>query len=339
MDEQKKMGVCLLGACAGIANAYISAIIKIPQLELKAVMDVVEDDVKQLACMHSCKAFTDAEEAVNSPGIDVVIITTPDYMHCQHTVISAAAGKHIICTKPLTLNLEDAQKMQKAVDKNGVIFMCGMNMRYSSWIQTIKQCIIDENIGEVVFVRWINKGDYYSYPKGHFYRTAASGGQLVHNGAHYLDAMSFWLGDRLPVSIHGVATCNISDDEKIEFNNYHNLSVGFEDGAIGHLEYNQLLVNPRGYPTTMMTTIIGKNGMLEMGLNDMRGIELYSNGKITYPQSSWPEDNGFSKMLNVFVGAIVNNETSPLPITHSIKILETCIKGQSACATQSVIKI
>lgn len=333
MKNSKTLKIGLIGAWAGICrSSYIPAIKKNPRLKIAAVMDVDKKNINELAKQFDCDGYTDAGEIYARDDIDVISITSPDFLHCEQTVEAADAGKHIICTKPIALSIKEACKMRSAVKKNGVIFMAGMNTRYLGWCQAVKRALEANHIGKPVFVRWIWKGGFYAYPKDSFYREAESGGQLVHNGAHYFDAMSYWV-DSLPSRIYGVSTRNYAEDDRMAFDNYQNISLRYESGALGHLEHNQMLVNPRGYPAAVMITVVGTEGMVEISVDDRRSVELYSNGKISYPQPIYSkvDNSGFDGLINDFTDAVLNKKPSPIPIEHSIRILEACLKGVESC--------
>lgn len=341
MKKKRKLGVGILGACAGISHTqYIPAIKQNPHLEIQAVMDISHNKLKTIADQCGCDAYNAVDDVLGRKDIDIIVITTPDSLHCKQTVKAANASKHILSTKPLALSLKEGRIMRDAVRKSGIIFMCGMNVRYSSWAQTVKTALNNEDIGKPVFVRYISKGNFYSYPKGHFYRKAASGGQLLHNGAHYLDSMSYWINS-LPNSVYGVSTSCFSKNDRLETDNYYNISLTFNSGALGHFEYNQLLVNPRGYPTAKMISIIGTKGMIEISVDDSRSVELYSEGKLLYPSPAYSiiDNCGFDCMINDFTDAVLRKKKSPIPIEHSLRILEVCLKGLESCNSQKPLTI
>ncbi|MFN7037674.1 MAG: Gfo/Idh/MocA family protein, partial [Bellilinea sp.] len=68
-------------------------------------------------------AFNDYREMLKMKEIDVVTVAIPNYLHCQATLDAAAAGKHIICEKPLCKTLEEADQMIEATRKAGVLLM------------------------------------------------------------------------------------------------------------------------------------------------------------------------------------------------------------------------
>ena len=334
-----KLGVSLIGACSGISRAmYIPAIMGNDFLELKVLSDISEN-IQQLAEDYDCSYTDNIYEAVYHDDVDIVIITSPDQLHCEHSILSLKAGKHTICTKPLALTLDEAFQIKESVDASGKLFMCGMNMRYCDWVVQIKQLINSGKIGDPVLISWRSKGDYYNYPANSFYRKAESGGQLLHNGAHYLDIMSYW-GGSLPISVYGrSARGPMLDEDRVEFDNYHSLSLEFESGAMGLMEYNQLLINPRGYPTLTSILIVGSDGMIELCETEQRAIEIYSGGQLMYPSLPSQDRSGFDLMIKDFTDAVIFGNDSPIPIENSIRILETCIEGIASCRHGKVIEL
>ncbi|MCF6176497.1 MAG: Gfo/Idh/MocA family oxidoreductase [Victivallaceae bacterium] len=327
MGSDEKIGVAIVGAASSIGrHAYLPAVINNSLLEFRVGIDINTTGLAELAQQTGCLTTTDFDTGLQLGNCDIIIISSPDIFHCEQTIKAAEAGKHIICTKPIALNMAEARKMYDAVKANGVKFMCGMNMRYSAVIQALKQQITDGVIGDPVYVEWITRGSFFEYPQEHFYRTAASGGQILHNGAHYLDIMSY-LVESLPSSVAGIAAHNIPDNEIMEPANYHNLSIEYESGVFGRLEYNQLLVNPRGYSTAETVTVTGTVGMIELSYDNIRGLEVYSNGKISYPALRASDNSGFNLMMYEFSQSIKDDRPSPLPIEDSLRIFAVCLEA------------
>ena len=89
--------------------------------------DVLETYAKQIGA----RFWTvDYQELVRRDDIDVVAIYSPDHMHAEHCVGAIEAGKHVICTKPMVTNLNDAKRLVELVRARGVKFLavkrCGL---------------------------------------------------------------------------------------------------------------------------------------------------------------------------------------------------------------------
>src|SRR6267378_5333329 len=94
-------------------------------------------------------AATDWQEVVESPLIDVVDICTSNVSHTEIALAAARAGKNILCEKPLSLNLADAEKMLAAVRKSRVRNMVVFNYRRVPAIAFAKQMIDSGQLGEI----------------------------------------------------------------------------------------------------------------------------------------------------------------------------------------------
>ena len=81
----------------------------------------MEDDLPEVARRYGWQSHTRLwQEVVNDPRIDVIDIATPGNTHCEIAVAAARAGKHLLCEKPLALNLAEAEQMYEAVRQAGV---------------------------------------------------------------------------------------------------------------------------------------------------------------------------------------------------------------------------
>ena len=74
-------------------------------------MDTNKKLVKKLGRKYDVPAFTCEKELLKIDDIDAVYIATPTYLHCKQVLMAAEAKKHVLCEKPIALNLEQAKKM------------------------------------------------------------------------------------------------------------------------------------------------------------------------------------------------------------------------------------
>ena len=102
----------------------------VPEAQLIAIADVSAQRVKQVADELEIEhAYTSLEEMVQRKDIDAVVIATPDKFHGSSIRVAAAAGKDILCEKPLALNLEDANAALQEVSRAGVRMQVGFMRR------------------------------------------------------------------------------------------------------------------------------------------------------------------------------------------------------------------
>ena len=119
----RQIGIGVLG-CGFIGQVHANAYIKIPYScinpaaypDLVALCDVA--GVAEKAKKFRFKGYYDDwKKLVKDPRIDVIDICTPDNMHIEPSIAAAENGKHIICEKPLAMNVADAKEMVQAVEK------------------------------------------------------------------------------------------------------------------------------------------------------------------------------------------------------------------------------
>jgi predicted dehydrogenase len=137
MSARLPVRVGLIGA-GSIARAHAIAYASartycgpaVPEVRLARVADADEAVAKSAADRLGFEAWTtDWEEVVASPDVDVVSIVTPNFLHAPMAIAAAAAGKHVLCEKPLAATAADAERMYRAAAKAGVVHAVNFNYR------------------------------------------------------------------------------------------------------------------------------------------------------------------------------------------------------------------
>src|SRR6185369_7951915 len=88
-----------------------------------AIADPVKAAAEKVAAVYGAKVFTKPEELLDD--VDAVVISSPNFLHCEHAVAMASAGKHVLIEKPMALSVADADKIVAAVEKSKVASMVG----------------------------------------------------------------------------------------------------------------------------------------------------------------------------------------------------------------------
>ena len=113
-----KLQIGVIG-CGGIAHQkhFPALSTQKDKCDLVAFCDIIPERA-QIGCAkygaEGAKVYTDYHELLADPEIDVVHVCTPNVVHCEITVAAFAAGKHVLCEKPMAATTEDAQKMMDA---------------------------------------------------------------------------------------------------------------------------------------------------------------------------------------------------------------------------------
>lgn len=199
--------------------------------ELVAVMDVRKDLVENLAKKFGAKYwYLKEEDLLKNDEVEAVYIATPTYLHYKQVLMAAKAGKHVLCEKPLGLNVEECEKMIEEARRNNVLLGVGFMMRFHAIHQKAREMIRDGRIGKPVLARaqltcWYPpiEGAWRQDPK------LGGGGSLIDMGSHCIDLLETLLSSK----VREVAAFQdtLVHDYPVEDTSV--VLLRFENGAIG----------------------------------------------------------------------------------------------------------
>lgn len=204
----KKVRIGVIGT-GGIANgAHLPGYSKIPdECEIFAICDIDPKALKSTAEKYPDikHKFEDYKKLLAMPEIDGVSICTPNYVHCQPTVDALAAGKNVLCEKPIGMNAKEGAKMVEAAKKSGKFLQIGYNSRFSPTNQTLKKFIDAKELGDIYYARAQALRVRGIPGWGVFIdKSKQGGGPLIDIGVHMLDLTLWFMGHPKPISASGV---------------------------------------------------------------------------------------------------------------------------------------
>lgn len=163
----------------------------------------------------NCARYDDFRRFLAHPGLDTVIVTTPDNTHVDFVVEAFKAGKDVICEKPMATRLEDCRKMIAAA--RGRELRVAFNFRYHGVVRRVKELLDRGAIGRILFAE---AQDIMSHQHGsdYFRRWHSvkknSGGLLVHKSTHTFDVLNWWIADRPAEVVAKAETLFFTTDKK-----------------------------------------------------------------------------------------------------------------------------
>ena len=203
-----KLQVGVIG-CGGIANQkhFPALTSQADKCEIVTFCDIYIERAEVAAKQYGAegaKVYKDYNELLNNPEIDVVHVCTPNVSHCPITVAAFAAGKHVLCEKPMAATTEDAQKMMDAWKKSGKKFTIGYQNRFRTDSQMLKRTCEEGKLGEIYFakahaVRRRAVPTWGVFPD----KSKQGGGPLIDIGTHALDITLWCMDNYKPVSVMG----------------------------------------------------------------------------------------------------------------------------------------
>ena len=148
-----RIGIGILSHAHGHANTYCHEMQGFDDVELVASWDDNVERGQQAAQAFGLEYRPNVDDVLHDPRIDAVIVTTETNRHAEYVERAAAAGKHILCQKPMATTLEDCDRIIAAVKANGIKFGMAFQMRHDPVNRKIKDLLDQGAVGRVAIVR------------------------------------------------------------------------------------------------------------------------------------------------------------------------------------------
>jgi predicted dehydrogenase len=200
--SDRTLGVGLLGYAQSVGQPHGLGIEATPGLILRAACDLDKERLRQAQQdFPEVKTYDSADGLARDPEVDVVIVATPPNTHADLSLKMMAAGKHVVCEKPLALNGKETAAMVEMAEKQRVHLSCHQNRRWDVDYLAIKQALADGLIGDLFYLETFVGG--FNHPCGYWHsHDAISGGTTYDWGAHYLD----WVVSLMPDPVSTVVS-------------------------------------------------------------------------------------------------------------------------------------
>ncbi|MGH8892864.1 MAG: Gfo/Idh/MocA family protein, partial [Actinomycetes bacterium] len=199
------LGLGVVGA--GRFAAFLArAVADLPGLRVRAVADPDRDRAETLATEHDATANADWRALLADDRVDVVAVVTPPQRHAEVTLAALAAGRHVLCEKPLATDIAAGHAVATAAEASGQVLVVDHVLRYNPLLQALVR-LQAELLGPVQRFSFENDASDEDLPLEHwFWDAAVSGGIFVEHGVHFFDAARALLGsDPLTVRATAVA--------------------------------------------------------------------------------------------------------------------------------------
>jgi len=311
----KEVRIGVIG-CGGIAtNTHIPNYLKIPGVKLVAVADVVEERAKGTAERFGAEGwYTDYEKLLDRDDIDGVSIATPPKWHTEVAIYAAKSGKHILCEKPLAMNVEEADAMVDAARKAGVKLMTGYQPRFGLECKKVKQVISNGVIGDPYEITEIS-GMWHRVGQAWFYQKDMAGGGAGMDHLIYTAHMwQFWLGKINTVyaliDIHLKERPIYLGDETlmtdVTVEDSLAILMRFVNGVVGVIYKSWSSPTSHGY-----SEILGSDGVIVLHGMGMRGLGVYIKKDVPGMMKGWnilemPQEDLYFKRIEHFVDCVRN---------------------------------
>lgn len=305
-----------------IAKKFANDLITIPNAKLTAVGSRSMDRAESFATEYQVENVYDSYDAlVNSPDVDVIYIATPHTYHFDHAKMCLAAGKHVLCEKPMGINAAQVVELSKIAREAHLFLMEAMWTAYLPAYRKMKSLIKDGTIGNVRLLT----ADFGFYkeedPEHRLFNPSLAGGALLDVGIYPVFAAVDILG--APKQINSLASMAGTGVDQMT-----SVQMSWASGAIAQLNSSV------GTDTTTALKVYGKDKYLKMDTrwHESHTVELHDrDGLIKHWQYDY-EWNGYRYEAESVMNHIIDGKTISglVPLSLSTVLHDTLdtIRGQ-----------
>ncbi len=235
MSERRKLSMGIVGAGVGAAE-ILPAMDAMEEIDLMACADVDAEVRRRFKERYpNATTYATAEELCNDPKVEAVWVSSPNRFHAQHAVLALNHGKHVVVEKPMALNLEQAQQMVEAAERNQRQLLAGHTRAFTLPIRAMRKIILSGRLGKVQAIHLMAYSDWMLRPRTADELDLAQGGGIPYRqGPHQIDTVRL-LGGGMLRSVRG-ATGQWMPERSIP--GYYSAFLEFEDGTPATIIHN-----------------------------------------------------------------------------------------------------
>jgi myo-inositol 2-dehydrogenase/D-chiro-inositol 1-dehydrogenase len=284
----KVINVGLVGS-QFVSTIHAEAFKRVPDSKVLAVASPSAGHAKAFAAKHGIPhAFADIKKMLEMDELDLIVIGIPNHLHCQAACDAAAAGKHVVCEKPLCLNVAEADAMISACAKAKVKLMYAENLLFTPKYVRIKRLVDEGALGRIYLVKQSEKHDGPHAP--HFWDVERSGGGVTMDmGCHAIEFCRWMLGRPKITSVYAQMATQVHAD-KTKGDDDALVILEFEGGAVGVAE--ESWCKPGGMDDR--AEVHGSDGVCYADLHHGNAIETYSKRGYGYAVEKAGDTKGWT---------------------------------------------
>ncbi len=214
VDDTVGLGVLGCGAFGQFALSYLT---ELPAVELAGIAATYPDAAQEVTAQYGVRDYETVDNLVEQPGVDLVYIATPPFLHHEQSIQALEAGKHVLCEKPLALTLDQAREMLTVAGRRDLMMVANLVQRYNPLYGPVKKIIEEGLLGEPVRAYFENYAKDEFLPPGHwFWDREKSGGIFVEHGVHFFDMFRGWFGEGMVESAEYVLRPGGGQEEQVQ---------------------------------------------------------------------------------------------------------------------------
>ncbi len=257
MAAKLPVGVIGLGRMGQLYTTHLAAM---PEAEIIAVSDIVEEQAKTTAQKFGLKTWTTHyQELLDNQEIEAVFIISPTSTHADIIEAAAQAGKAMFCEKPIALTLAETDRIITALEKSGAMLQVGFMRRFDAGYIEAKKQIEAGTIGQPVTFKAIGRDPFC--PALNYADPNVSGGLILDMGIHDFDLARWLMGAEVQRVYTEGGTLAFPQLNSVGDIDNAVINLLFTNGCLGNVEVSRNAL----YGYDIRTEILGTEGGLNIG--------------------------------------------------------------------------
>jgi predicted dehydrogenase len=194
-----RVGIVGAGAIAQVA--HLPSYRRLRDVQVTALCDTDATKLRALQERYRVpRAFRSVEELLACKDVDAVDVCLPNHLHHRTVLAALAAGKHVLCEKPLALRSGEVEEILAARARTGLELLVGMNNRFRHDSILLKRFVEEGELGEPFYIKagWLKRRERIDPARWRYRKAEAGGGVFIDLGVQVLD-LALWLADYPPV--------------------------------------------------------------------------------------------------------------------------------------------
>jgi predicted dehydrogenase len=276
--------------------------------------------------LSALQRFTSLDDLLATAEVDCVDLCTPTYLHADQAVRCLEAGKHVICEKPMALNVEQGQRMIDAARAAGRFLFIAQCIRFWPAYEVLAKMVADGSLGRLISAKFTRLSPTPAWSEsGWLLDSDLSGGALLDLHIHDVDFIASLWGS--PPAVSTVAANRFSVGDKVDHVFTQYLYDDFACVAEGGWAM------PPGFPFQMAYQVLGEKGVLDFSTQHDPALVLYTiNGERIIPEVE--PGAGYARELEYFYGCLAGcrapQRVTPEGALQSVRI---CLAERESART------
>jgi scyllo-inositol 2-dehydrogenase (NAD+) len=334
MKARLSVGLIGLGRMGRVYAANLAH--RVPNARLTAVADLSVDVAESVAAQYGLqKCYGNHHDLISDKEIDAVVVITPTNTHSEVVIEAARADKAVFCEKPISLSLEQAERVVEVVETTGAFLQMGFQRRFDAGFVEAKKKIDAGTIGTPVLLSSTSRDPFR--PPLEFCDPKVSGGMIADMGIHDFDSAQWYMGSIKSVYATGGVLAYPEMKSVGDIDNAI-INLTFEAGTLGVVQLSRNSVF--GYD--IRAEVWGTKGSLQIGYFRQTPILVMTGEGITHdvvPHFMERFENAYLAQIQDFVDNVLQGRQPSITASDALAVLRVSLAANASLRENRPVEV